>query len=187
MNRFVTVFAAAALLLSLAAADARAQTWQMLASFPGRPASAFVFAAGSVRFSVKDRLDFDGDGVAEIAMIAVVDPTNPNVVYLKIHSGADPNQQWQIPLPNGIIAILIGFLDFDGNNAKDILLAHKVGRQFVNPMVLYNIDVNSGTYEVGIPDGSTVLIGGWDLDNDGYYELVVGSPDKKEVQIWGFK
>ena len=182
----------AALVLSLTVTDGRAQQWQVLATFAGRPTMG-SFAA---RFGGGDvsRLDFDGDGVAEMSF--TLDGNGTDVyaeeIELVIISGADPNQKWTIPLPSGIIAILIGFMDFDGkagsNGAvKEILLAEKVGRLYVNPIVLYNIDATQGTYDVRVPDQGSVLIGGWDVDNDGTSELIIADPIKKEVQVWGLR
>lgn len=70
---------------------------------------------------------------------------------------------------------------------KEILLAQKVGRRYVNPVVLYNIDATQGTYDVRVPDQGSVLIGGWDVDNDGTSELIIADPIKKEVQVWGLR
>ncbi|KAA0225497.1 hypothetical protein EDS67_21650 [candidate division KSB1 bacterium] len=188
MNRFVAIFATTVLLLSLAAAETSAQTWQKLASFPGRPAANLL--VGTDGGVWRSRMDFDGDGMADPSFIAV-NPNDPSGNTLHIQSGADANQRWEVPLPSGIIAILIGFFDFDGSNPKEILMAQKLGNRYVNPMVLYNSDVTNGTYEVGVPDGSTILIGGWDLNNDGVYELVVAAANPNlpagEIQVWGFR
>jgi hypothetical protein len=192
MNRFVTIFAAAVLVLSLTAADASAQQWQILASFPGRPAGVFLAGGNDGNNQIRQALlDFDGDGVSDPSFIAV-DPSDPSGSTLYIQSGSDQTKTYRVSIDLGPYNYrLIGFFNFDGtvnsDNPKEILIAQKAGRHFVNPMVFYNIDGDTGRHEVGIPDGSTVLIGGWDLNNDGYYELVVGNPGKNEVQIWGFK
>lgn len=188
MNRSIAIFATTVLLLSLAAADASAQTWQKLASYPGRPATNLL--VGTEGGIWRPLMDFDGDGVADPSFIAV-DPNDPSGNTLHIQSGADSNQRWEVPLPSGIIAVLIGFLDFDGSNPKEILMAQKAGNRYVNPIVLYNIDATNGTYEVGVPDGSTILIGGWDINNDGDYELAVAAANQNlpagEIQVWGFR
>lgn len=179
MKRLSILFALTAI---LAAGNAHAQEWQMLSSFPGRPASTLRVTDTQ---GAQGR-DFDGDGVADRPFIS---GTGSDMTII---SGADPGQRWQIPLPNGIIAILIAFIDFDGkagsNGAvKEILLAQKVGRRYVNPVVLYNIDATQGTYDVRVPDQGSVLIGGWDVDNDGTSELIIADPIKKEVQVWGLR
>ncbi len=175
----------AVVVLSLAAADVTAKEWQILATFSGGPAGSSFFSPDNWEILV---LDFDGDGVQEMAMTK----KEMAAKLLVIISGANPQQQWQIPLPNGINAILIGFMDFDGkagsNGAvKEILLAQKVGRQLINPVVLYNVDATAGIYEVRIWDQGTILIGGWDVDGDGVSELVIGDQNKNEVQVWGLR
>jgi hypothetical protein len=190
MNRFVPIFAAAALFLSLAT-EAGAGEWVMLASFPGRPASVFLAGGNDGNNQIRQALlDFDGDGVSDPSFIAV-DPSDPSGSTLYIQSGSDPTKTYRVSIDLGPYNYrLIGFFNFDGtvnsDNPKEILIAQKAGRHFVNPMVFYN-EGDTGTHEVGVPDGSTVLMGGWDLNNDGNYELVVGNPGKNEVQIWGFK
>ena len=175
----------AVVVLSLAATDVRAKEWQILATFSGRPAGSSFFTADNWEIFA---LDFDADGVQDMAMNKK-EMAGPSLVVV---SGANPNQRWQIPLSNGIIGILIAFMDFDGkagsNGAvKEILLAQKVGQRFVNPVVLYNVDATAGIYEVRIWDQGTILIGGWDTDDDGIFELVIGDQNKNEVQVWGFR
>ncbi|RMD58835.1 hypothetical protein D6833_12365 [Candidatus Parcubacteria bacterium] len=136
----------------------------------------------------KQCMDFDGDGVQDFTLDGKGnDPVSDEIIII---SGADPNQRWQIPLPNGIIGILVGFMDLDGNAGsngavKEIVLAQKSGRRLINPTVLYNIDPETGANAVHIFDNGTVLMGGWDNDADGKIELIIGDRNRKEVQVWG--
>ena len=65
----------------------------------------------------------------------------------------------------------MGFFNFDGtvdeNNPKEILFAQQENGQYINPIVLYNIDASYSNCSIFVPDQGTILIGGWDTDNDG--------------------
>ncbi|RME42565.1 MAG: hypothetical protein D6791_17455, partial [Chloroflexi bacterium] len=66
MKRLTISFALTAI---LAAGAAHAQTWQMLASYPG--VSAFQEVSGlGLELRGSDRLDFDGDGIADRPFIS---------------------------------------------------------------------------------------------------------------------
>ena len=176
----------------LTAGAAHAQEWQLLASFPGRPANASV-ASISLNFEeIRVRWarfrDFDGDGIADQAFIS------KDGTEIRMIDGATSTLGLLIPAVNRFYTDdwIIGFVDFDGNAGsngavKEILLAEKSGRRFINPVVLYNIDPATGASVARFFDPGTFLLGLVDRDRDGRAELIIGDPNKKEVQIWGLK
>ncbi len=173
----------------LTAGAAHAQEWQLLASFPGRPANESI-ASVTLNFTkVEMRFrDFDGDGIADQAFIS------KDGTKIRIIDGASLTLGLLIPAVNKFYIDdgIIGFVDFDGNAGsngavKEILLAEKSGRRFINPVVLYNIDPATGASVEQFFDPGTFLLGLVDRDRDGRAELIIGDPKKKEVQIWGLK
>ncbi len=180
----------------------QAQQWQVITSFPGRPAMGSYSGTGAGTWY--GLMDFDGDGVQEMSFTLDGKGTGVNVEQLTIVSGADPSQVWEIPLPDSIIASgnkfkFVGFFNFDGTTTEttDITvnamnkkeMAAKlaaVGRPD-DLIIFYNIDTIAGTYEVKIWDGGTILIGGWDVDNNETSELIIYDPNKNEVQVWGLR
>ncbi len=166
----------------------QAKEWQVITSFPGRPATGSYSGTGAGTWY--GLMDFDGDGVQEMSLTLDGKGNDISPEELVIVNGADQTQQWVVTLPDG--TILIGFMNFDGtvgsNGAvKEVLFAEKVGGRYINPVVLYNVDATAGIYEVRIWDSGTILIGGWDLNDDGIFELVIDDPNKNEVQVWGLQ
>ena len=178
MNKLFKLFAAVALLLSFAAADASAQEWTMWATFPGRPANGFILPGPHA-------MDFDGDGVKDFAIVRGYDSSSP---LLFVKSGADPNQTWQIPLPNNILIgmllpAVMGFFDiFPDIEPKGILIAQKLGNRYVNPVV-----VNAGAGDDMAFGANMVFLTAGDINGDGREDIVIADPDKNEVQVWGIK
>jgi len=186
MNKLLKLFAAVALLLSLAAADASAQEWTMWATFPGRPASVFAdIYIDDIIVGARDAMDFDGDGVEDFAIVRGYDSSSP---LLFVKSGADPNQTWQIPLPNNILIhmqwpAVMGFFDiFPDIEPKGILIAQKMGNRYVNPVV-----VNVGAGNDMAFGANMVFLTTGDINGDGREDIVIADPDKNEVQVWGIK
>jgi len=186
MNKLLKLFAAVALLLSLAAADASAQEWTMWATFPGRPASVFAdIYIDDIIVGARDPMDFDGDGVKDFAIVRGYDKSSP-VLFVK--SGADRNQTWQIPLPNNILIgmlwpAVMGFFDILPDiEPKGILIAQKMGNRYVNPVV-----VNVGAGNDMAFGANVVFVAAGDVNGDGRDDIIVFNPGAMEVQIWGIK
>jgi hypothetical protein len=140
-----------------------------------------------------ERLDFTGDGVPDITLFKEADdlPTE-EIVFLKITDGADRNNRWEIPLPNGIIAILIGFLDAgsykpgEGITFKEIVVAEKKGNKFINPVIIRSED-NYENVKYDTFGTNAVLVAAGDINGDGLDDIMIFDPDAKEVQIWGYQ
>jgi hypothetical protein len=155
---------------------------QLITTIPGVP--AMKSSNGDTHV-----LEFNNDDIPDISLL-VVDPTDPNIIYVSIYNGANPNQKWEIPLPSGIIAILIGFYDIDGtvseSNHKEILVAEKKGKNYVNPVIIHSAD-NYETVEYKSFGTNTVFVATGDVNGDGLPEILIFDPDAKEVQIWGYR
>jgi hypothetical protein len=145
------------------------------ASFPGDPPSL-------VPSTSNHRYDFNDDGLPDLPFIDLTDG-----IVITIQDGADRAQQLYI-LPEveddvvlGVSqARVIGYFELDGtNDQKEILLAEKQGRRFVNPII---VDAD-GTL---LWDGSgTVLLLVADMDGDVCCEVVVYNPQVPQVEVWG--
>jgi hypothetical protein len=193
MNKLLKLFAAAALFLSLAAADASAQQWQMLASFPGRPASSII--ATTDLFDWLNIMDFNGDGVADKPMIAV-DPSDPSGNMLYIQSGADPTKTYKVSIDLGPYNYrLIGFFNFDGtvnsDNPKEILIAQKLDQRYTNPVVIHSV-IQDGviTESEYFTFGTNVVLASvTDLIIDPFngFVVVIFDVAMREVQMWGIR
>ncbi|MCZ6817898.1 MAG: hypothetical protein O7G31_00215 [Calditrichaeota bacterium] len=159
--------------------------WTLLSAFPGRPAYDSFFSPNNTELLV---LDLDGDDVPDFSFFTGGDN---GVGELRIVSGANPGLSWALPCApfSGASNTVIGFYNFDGiinaSKPKEILLAEKLGNQYVNPVVLYNLDLNNGTCSVHVPDGDTVLLGSY---FDGIVDdLVFYDRLKNELQVWGLR
>ena len=176
MNR-CTVLVAAVVLLSAGVADA--QQWQIVETFPGRPAGTSFFSPNNVELIVKVR-DFTGDGVPDQSFIPSDFPV------LIIQDGADSTNSFSIdhgPLAARLAGLsVIGYYELAGsNNFKEIVLAGKKGRSYVDPIV---IDINGAV----VWDGNNkLLLTIADMDGDACDEIVVGNPAVPQVEIWGEK
>jgi len=159
----------ATLIFSFGATNLFAQI-ELEATFPGKATSGYTAPP------IGTRMDFTGDGVPDMVFIPDDFPV------LIIQDGADPNQRWQVPLPSGIIAILIGFFEINHDPGfKEIVLAEKKGQRFINPIV---IDVNGAV----LWDGSgKELLTIADMDGDTCDEIVASDPTVPQVEIWGEK
>ena len=81
MNRLIMTFMFGALVLSLTAADVKAQQWQLLAAFEGQPTSGYMASIGT------GKLDFTGDD--DVPDLAYFEADAQGNVFLVIQNGSD--------------------------------------------------------------------------------------------------
>lgn len=161
---------------------------QLITTIPGVP--ALKSSKGDTHV-----LEFNNDGVPDITLFKEADdlPTE-EIAFLKIIDGADPNNRWEIPLPNGIIAVLIGFYNLtegsykpgEGISFKEIIVAERKGKKYINPVIISSND-NYETVEYESFGANSVVVAAGDLNGDGKAEIAVFDPDAKEIQIWGYQ
>ncbi len=133
-------------------------------------------------------MDFNGDGVPDISFI-VTDKALPKLIV--IVDGTDPEHRWTVlPEIGDEVALdfsrasVIGFYELDGSNdTKEIVLAEKQLRRYLNPVV---IDAD-GNLLSELKDGTsnTVLLTIQNMEADVTEEVVVFNPQIPQVEIWG--
>ena len=176
-----TFFLCATLLLACGSTDLFAQI-ALKQTIPGAPTQNFT-----VQIDGKGFQDITGDGKPDIAFfktdpqgqvsLAIVDAADYTVWRL---IQLDGEVDIVIPNTNGLKAMVIGFFELDGSNGtKEIVLAQKQGRRFVNPIV---IDVEGKV----LWDGSSkTLIGIDHMDGDVCEEIVASDPSVPHIEVWG--
>ncbi len=178
MKKSLSIIFCAALIVSFNFTNLLAQI-ELEKTIPGRAARTFQIDQS---ISAPDYfMDYNGDGVPDPSFIAV-DPSDPSGNTLYIQSGADPNQRWEVRIAENYdpgLAILIGFVDFDGDNLKEIILAEKKGQSYLNPIV---VDVDGKVLWVG---SGKRLLSIADVDGDDCSEIVASNPSVPQVEIWG--
>ncbi len=188
MKQFAMLIALASSLTG--AGNTHGQEWQVLASFYGR--SAMGIFAGGFESTTSTLMDFDGDGLFDTTIWS---PTSGLLIMLNTFTSTGPEIVRPCP---ALFATtprsgdkLMGFFNFDGivdeNNPKEILFAQQENGQYINPIVFYNIDASYSNCSIFVPDQGTILIGGWDTDGNGVFELVIGDENKNDVQVWGVR
>ena len=174
-SRFLTIYAVLALFLS--STNLFAQILFLEAAFPGQPTSGYIAPIGT------GKLDFTGDSVPDLVFIPSDFPV------LIIQDGYHPTNSFSIdhgPMLAGLG--VMGFHEFDGSNSfKEIVLAEKKGKSYINPVVL---DINGAV----LWDGSgKVLLTISNMERDVCDEdaegpcpdaIVVGNPAVPQVEIW---
>ncbi|NBC18244.1 MAG: hypothetical protein GVY18_13115 [Bacteroidetes bacterium] len=146
------------------------------ASFPGDPPSL-------VPSTSNHRYDFNDDGLPDLPFIDLTDG-----FAITIQDGADPGQQSYIlpEVEDDVVlglsqARVIGYFELDQTNGqKEILLAEKQGRRFVNPII---VDADGNVLWDGT--SNTVLLTIADVDGDASCEVVVYNPQVPQVEVWG--
>ena len=176
MNKSRSLPIYAVLVLLLTSSNLFAQSLFLEAAFPGKATSGYIAPVGT------SKSDFAGDSVPDLAFFPADTFIPDDFPVLIIQDGADPNQRWQVPLPSGIIVVLIGFFEINHDPGfKEIALAEKKGQRYINPIV---IDVNGAV----LFDGSNKeLLTIADMDGDNCEEIVVSNPAVPQVEIWGEK
>lgn len=170
-----------ATLMALAFSTTLMAQLELEQTIPGVPTRDFIFEIHG--FNFPDRLDFNGDGVAEISLFKT-DPQGN--VLLAIQDGADPSNRWWLPEPDDEVvldfkkATVIGYSELDGDkDFKEIILAQKKGQRFVNPIVM---DITGAV----IMDGtSNTLLGIMQMDGDICEEIVLSNPDVPQIEVYG--
>lgn len=168
---------------------------KLITTIPGVPAQRYETEPVDYKQGGDNIMDLSGDGVSDITLFKESDdlPTE-EIVFLKITDGTDLNNRWEIPLPNGIIAVLIGFYNLtegsykpgEGISFKEIIVAEKKGNKYINPVIISSDD-NYETVEYESFGAHSVLVAAGDINGDGQAEIAVFDPDAKEVQVWGYK
>lgn len=154
------------------------------ATYPGTSARSLFMPTNS------PTLDFNDDGIQDMA-VSEADASTPKL-QCAIVDGADPENRWTffLPEPGDEIVVdvsrarVMGFYELDHtNDHKEIVIAEKWGRRYLNPIV---VDAD-GRLLWSIKDGTsnTMFLTIDDMDGDGREEVVVFNPQVPQVEVWG--
>jgi len=176
----LVVFACASQLLAQPLEEEE-EMMQPFRTFPGASARS-IFTDGFESGDVSALRDLNKDGTPDAAFFKD-DPDNPGSKILIIRDGTNPGFDiYDAPIqvvsaePEKIR--LIGFFDIIPGALRTIVLAHKAGNRFVDPVVI-NPNINTFWSEEG-----KRLLTVADMDGDVCYEVVLGNSRERQVEIW---
>lgn len=131
---------------------------------------AYDTAAGTGR----DAFDANGDGVPEIVMVR--DDDAGEATGLIVRNGAAGDEQWRFDYPDGAVRDDLakgfrGFFDVNGDGQREALFGDRTA-----------VTLDRAVHTL---DADFELLTVFDVDGDGYGDLIGRSLANRTVQVWG--
>ena len=128
--------------------------------------------------------DVNGDGVRDL-IVSPRDPASGQATGILVKSG-NSNQTWEYPITNQVfenvtlVPHFLGFFELNNNSPeKEALFARKIGRFFIDPVILNQ----EASYNVTFND--VIISNIADIDDDGIEELQLYNKQTGLLEIWG--